>query len=163
VPTIRPAREQDLPAVLDIYNHAIEHTTAVFASDPHTLDMRKAWLREKQDAGFPVLVASDGDHVTGFATYGQFRAWPGYKYTVEHSVYVGVEARRRGIGRALVEAVVTDARRQGMHAIVAGIGSDNDVSIRMHARLGFVEAGHLREVGFKFGRWLDLTFMQLLL
>ena len=161
--TLRDAREEDLSGILAIYNHAIETTTAVFANRPHTLEMRKEWYGAKLAANLPVVVAVEGDRVVGFATYGPFRSWPGYKYSVEHSVYVALEERGRGIGRALVEELVRRAHAQDLHAIVAGIASENVTSIRLHRKLGFVEAGSLREVGLKFGRWLDLTFMVLIL
>ena len=161
--TIRDARDDDLGGILAIYNHAIETTTSVFANRPHTLEMRREWLSAKRGANLPVIVAAEDDRVLGFATYGPFRTWPGYKYSVEHSVYVALDARGRGFGRALVEEVVRRAREQDLHAIVAGIASENQVSIRLHKKLGFVESASLREVGFKFGRWLDLMFMQLIL
>jgi phosphinothricin acetyltransferase len=160
---IRQAAEADLAEILVIYNDAVEHTTAVFEYRPHTLDMRREWFRAKQAAAFPVFVAIDGERVIGFATYGPFRAWPAYKYSVELSVYVDAAARCRGVGTDLVRAVVADAQRRDLHAIMAGITSDNDVSLRLHKRLGFVEVAHIPQVGYKFGRWLDLKFLQLLL
>ena len=161
--SVRLATEADLPAILPIYNHAIEHTTAVFEYQPHTLEMRHDWFRGKQQALLPVFVAVDDGQVLGFASYGPFRAWPAYKYTVELSVYVDVNARRRGIGTELVRAVIADARAQKLHVVMAGITADNDISLRLHERLGFREVAHIPEVGYKFGRWLDLKFLQLIL
>jgi len=162
--TIRTATEQDLPEILRIYNHAIEHTTAIFEYRPHTIEMRREWFRAKQAASIPVFVAEDDPGaICGFATYGPFRAWPAYKYSIEHSVYVDPGMRRRGIGSALVKAVLAEARARDLHVVMAGITSDNDVSLRLHERLGFKEVAHIPEVGFKFGRWLDLKFLQLLL
>lgn len=160
---IRDAQASDLPAILDIYNHAILTTTAVYSYEPHTLEMRRAWFDEKRQAGFPVLVAEDAGQVLGFSALGAFRAWPAYKYTAENSVYVAEAARGRGIGRQLLEPLVTAARALDLHAIVAGIDATNAASLRLHASLGFTEVARFREVGYKFGRWLDLTFMELLL
>ncbi len=159
--TIRPATERDLPDILRIYNYAVEHTTAVFEYRPHTIDMRREWFRAKQAASLPVLVASEADALRGFATYGPFRAWPAYKYSVEHSVYVDPAVHRQGIGSALVRAVLDEARARDLHVVMAGITSDNDVSLRLHERLGFKEVAHIPEVGFKFGRWLDLKLLQI--
>jgi L-amino acid N-acyltransferase len=162
--TIRTATELDLPEILRIYNHAIEHTTAIFEYRPHTIEMRREWFRAKQAASIPVFVAEDGPgRIFGFATYGPFRAWPAYKYSIEHSVYVDPDMRRRGIGSALVQAVLDEARARELHVVMAGITSDNAVSLRLHERLGFKEVAHIPEVGFKFGRWLDLKFLQLVL
>jgi phosphinothricin acetyltransferase len=159
--TIRPATERDLAEVLQIYNYAVEHTTAVFEYRPHTIDMRRDWFRAKQAASLPVLVAIEADAVRGFATFGPFRAWPAYKYSVEHSVYVDPAVHRQGIGSALVRAVLDEARARDLHVVMAGITSDNDVSLRLHERLGFKAVAHIPEVGFKFGRWLDLTLLQI--
>jgi L-amino acid N-acyltransferase YncA len=159
--TIRPATERDLSEILRIYNHAVEHTTAVFEYRPHTIEMRREWFRAKQAASLPVLVAGEADAVSGFATYGPFRAWPAYKYSVEHSVYVDPAVHRRGIGSALVRAVLDEARARDVHVVMAGITSDNGVSLRLHERLGFKEVAHIPEVGFKFGRWLDLKLLQI--
>jgi phosphinothricin acetyltransferase len=160
---VRPATEDDLPSILDIYNHAIATTTAVFSYRAHTLEMRREWLLSKQDSNYPVLVADRAGRVAGFATYGPFRAWPAYKYTIEHSVYAAADARRLGVGRALMEALLAQARLQDYHAVIAGIVADNVASLRLHESLGFAEVAHFREVGFKFGRWLDLKFLELIL
>jgi L-amino acid N-acyltransferase len=161
--TIRPATESDVPEILRIYNYAIEHTTAVWEYRPHTIDMRREWFRAKQAGSLPVLVAGEAGAVRGFATYGPFRAWPAYKYSVEHSVYVDPAVHRQGVGTALVRAVLDEARARDVHVVMAGITADNGVSLRLHERLGFREVAHIPEVGFKFGRWLDLKFLQLVL
>jgi L-amino acid N-acyltransferase len=161
--TIRPAAETDLVEILRIYNHAIEHTTAVFDYRPHSIDMRREWFRGKQAASLPVLVAGEPGGVHGFATYGPFRAWPAYKYSVEHSVYVDPAVHRQGIGSALVRAILDEARGRGLHVVMAGITADNGVSLRLHERLGFKEVAHIPEIGFKFGRWLDLKLLQVVL
>jgi L-amino acid N-acyltransferase YncA len=164
--TIRQATDADLPGILPIYNHAVEHTTAVFEYRAQTLDLRREWFRAKQAASLPVFVAVDdidGDRVLGFSTYGPFRAWPAYKYSVELSVYVDPEARRQGIGTGLVRAVIADARARDLHVLMAGITADNAISLRLHERLGFREVAHIPQVGYKFGKWLDLKFLQLVL
>ena len=161
--TIRLAGDDDLADILRIYNQAVEKTTAVFEYRPHTIEMRREWFRAKQAASLPVLVAAESGALLGFATFGPFRAWPAYKYSVEHSVYVDEAVRGRGVGRALVESVLTHARDRDLHVVMAGITSDNAVSLRLHERLGFTEVAHIREVGYKFGRWLDLKFLQIVL
>lgn len=160
---IRFASEADLEAILGIYNHAIETTTAVFSYRAHTLAMRQEWFKAKQAANFPVFVADSSGEVLGFATYGPFRVWPAYKYTIEHSVYVAERARRAGLARALMNRLLEQARAQDYHAVIGGVGAENLPSIHLHKSLGFVEVAHFREVGYKFGRWLDLKFFELLL
>jgi phosphinothricin acetyltransferase len=164
--TIRTATDADLPGILPIYNHAVEHTTAVFEYRPQTLEARHEWFRAKQAAALPVFVAVDdidGERVLGFATYGPFRAWPAYKYSVELSVYVAPAARRQGLGTGLVRAVIADARARDLHVVMAGITAENVISLRLHERLGFREVAHIPQVGYKFGKWLDLKFLQLVL
>ena len=163
MPDIRDAIESDLPAILAITNEAIANTTAVWNNTPATLEARTAWMRDRQARGFPVLVATDGGKVLGFASFGDFRPFEGYLHTVEHSIYVAPEAQGRGVGKALLEALVGRARALGKHVIVGGIEAGNTASIALHTRAGFVETGRLPEVGRKFGRWLDLVFMQLML
>ena len=160
---IREAREGDIPAFLAIYNQVILHTTAVYSYEPQTVEARAAWYRDKLAAGYPVYVAEEAGQVIGFSSYGPFRAWPAYKYTIENSVYVAEGQRGKGVGKLLVQPLIDSARAKGYHAIIAGIDSANDASLRLHASFGFVEVAHFREVGYKFGRWLDLTFMELLL
>ena len=158
--TIRPAREADLPEILEIYNDVILHTTAVYTYEPHTPAMRKAWYDDKVKAGYPVFVAEEDDRVIGLSSYGPFRAWPAYKYTVENSVYVAESSRGKGVARLLMQPLIDAARSQGYHAIIAGIDSSNEASIRLHRSFGFWEVAHFREVGYKFGRWLNVAYMQ---
>lgn len=160
---VRDAREDDLAAVLAIYNDVIHTTTAVYRDDPATLEERREWWQARTAQGYPVLVAVENDAVVGFASFGDFRAWPGYRFTVEHSVHVRADRRGSGVGQALMPPLIARARRLGKHVMMAGVDADNDGSIRFHERLGFERVGHLREVGFKFGRRLDLVFLQLLL
>jgi phosphinothricin acetyltransferase len=159
--TIRDAEEADLPAILAIYNDAVVNTTAIWNDSLADLANRKAWWEARLRLGYPVLVADEGGRVLGYASFGDFRAFDGYRFTVENSVYVDKAARGRGIASALLVPLIERARAIGKHVMVAGIAGDNDVSIRLHAKLGFVETARMPEVGFKFGRWLDLVFMQL--
>ena len=161
--TIRPAREADLPEILEIYNHVIVNTTAVYAYEPHTLEMRKAWYAGKVKDGHPLFVAEDDGRVVGLSTYGPFRAWPAYKYTVENSVYVAADQRGKGVARLLMQPLIDTARAREYHAIIASIDATNEASLRLHRSFGFEEVAHFREVGYKFGRWLDLKFLELLL
>lgn len=161
--TVRPATPADLPAMLAIYNHAVLHTTASYDYEPATLETRGAWFADRTARGFPVLVAEAGNEVVGWASFGLFRPWAGYRYSVEHSIYVAEAQRGRGIGRQLLAPLIDSARRLGMHAMLAGIDADNEASLRLHRALGFAQVAHFREVGHKFGRWLDLVFMELLL
>jgi L-amino acid N-acyltransferase YncA len=160
---VSDAARTQLPEILDIYNEVIRNTTAVYSDEEVTLANREAWFDARVELGFPVLVASDDSGVLGFATFGEFRAWPCYRHSVEHSVHVRADCRRRGIGRALVLALLERAGRMQKHVMIAGIDADNTVSIRLHQSLGFTVVGHFREVGFKFGRWLDLKFLQRLI
>ena len=160
---IREASLDDLPAILAIYNDVLATSTAIYRDEPATLDDRRSWLAARQAEGHPVLVAIDGGEVVGFAGFGGFRPWPGYRFTVEHSVHVRADRRGRGVGGALMRPLITRATALGMHVMIAGIDADNAGSIRFHERLGFTPAAHLRQVGFKFGRWLDLVLMQRIL
>ena len=161
---IRNAVEADLEAIRDIYNDAVANTTAIWNETLVDVANRAAWLKARNAAGFPVLVAvSDTGEVVGYASFGEWRAFDGYRHTVEHSVYVRADQRGAGVGRALMLALIERAEALGKHVMVAGIESGNLGSIRLHERLGFRETGVMKEVGTKFGRWLDLTFMQLIL
>ncbi len=171
---IRAATEDDLPAILAIYNEVIANTTAVYSERAVSLDDRRAWFDGRVAAGYPILVAvstdataaaaagdaSEGAAVVGFASFGDFRTWPGYRYTVEHSVHVAADHRGAGIGRALISALLPLAAALGKHVIIAGVDADNAASIHLHERLGFERVAHLRQVGRKFDRWLDLVFLQ---
>lgn len=161
--TIRYAHESDLPAILDIYNDAILNTTAVYSEQPHTLQMRLDWYHDRIKNNFPVFVAEADGAVAGFSSYGHFRVWPCYRFTVEISVYVAASQRGRGIGKLLLQPLIDRAREMNIHAVIAGISADNEVSLRLHQSFGFVEVAHFKEVGFKFNRWLDLKFLELIL
>jgi phosphinothricin acetyltransferase len=160
---IRDAKEADAGGILGIYNDAVANTTAIWNDQLASLESRLAWLRERKQSGYPVLVAAEGTDILGYASFGAFRPWDGYRHTVEHSVYVGGAARKRGIGRALMDELIVRARAMEKHVMIAGIEATNAPSLELHARLGFAKVGHLRAVGRKFDRWLDLVFMQLML
>lgn len=158
---IRDAEEADVDGITVIYNDAVARTTAIWNETAVDKANRLAWLTERRRAGYPVLVAVDATGgVLGYASFGDWRAFDGYRHTVEHSVYVRADRRGHGIGEALMRALIERARSIGKHVMVAGIEAGNAGSIRLHEKLGFEHAGHLRQVGAKFGAWLDLAFMQ---
>ena len=155
--------EAHAPAILDILNEAIVNSTSLYDYQPRGPETMAGWFKAKDAGRFPVIGAVEGTNLLGFASYGTFRAWPAYKYTVEHSVYVHREHRGKGVGSGLMRRLIDAAREQQFHVMVGGIDADNRASIAMHDKLGFVHAGTVRHAGYKFGRWLDLAFYQLLL
>ena len=159
---IRMATENDLQSMLDIYNEIIMNNTAIFQYDMHTLQQRKEWFAQKKKENYPVFVAEQNNTVVGFSTFGQFRNWQAYQYSVENSVYVKADCRGKGIGKLLLQPLIDVAKKMQLHTIIAGIDADNKLSIDFHKQFGFVEVGHFKEVGYKFNRWLDLVFMQLI-
>ena len=151
-------------AMLTIFNEAIANSTALYDYKPRTLEMMAGWFAAKLKGKYPVIgIENDAGELLGFGSYGTFRAWPAYKYSVEHSIYVDARFRGRGIGKRLLQEVITAAQRQGYHILVGGIDATNSVSIRLHETLGFTHCGTIRQAGFKFGHWLDLSFYQLIL
>jgi L-amino acid N-acyltransferase YncA len=160
---IRPASELDLGVILSIYNEIIANTTAVFHYDLQTMESRKSWFDQKRKEGYPVFVAESKGEILGFSSFGPFRNWQAYRFSVENSVYVRSDRRGMGIGKKLLKVTIDAAREMGMHTMIAGIEEKNQASIAMHKQFGFREAAILKEVGFKFERWLDLVFLQLLL
>jgi len=158
---IRPAVENDLHVILEIYNHAILNTTAVYTYNVQTLEDRKLWFYKKNEDQFPVLVSEENNGVVGFATFGPFRAWPAYKYTIEHSVYVHNDFSNHGVGTALIKEIIKIAEERKFATLVAGIDSSNKNSVKIHQKLGFEYSGAIQKAGFKFGKWLDLVFYQL--
>ena len=161
--TIRHATGNDLPQVLDIYNDIILHTTAVYYYEPHTLEMRKAWFESRQRDGLPVFVAEDKGVILGLSSIGPFRIPTAYQYSVENTVHVAAAARGRGIGKLLMPPIIDAARQMNKHTIIAGIDATNEVSLHLHKHFGFEEVAHFKQVGHKFGKWLDLKFLQLML
>ena len=158
---IRDARLEDLEAILAIYNEVIVNSTAVYYFEPVDLGERAAWFASRRSAGFPVLVASERGEIVGFASFGAFRAAPGYAWTVEHTVHVRAARRGQGIGRTLVGDLIDRARAHGKHVMIGGVDADNAGSLAFHRRLGFTPVAHFHQVGRKFDRWLDLVFVEL--
>ena len=157
---IREARESDLPGMLAIYNDVVATSTAIYRDAPMPLEEYRAWWHSRMAQGYPILVTANDDDILAFATFGDFRAWPGYRFTVEHSVHVRADQRGRGLGSALVRTLIERAAALGKHVMIAGVDADNAASLRFHERLGFTRVAYFREVGYKFGRWLDLVFLQ---
>jgi len=155
--------EKHAGAILEILNDAIVHSTALFDYQPRPPEAMAGWFKAKDAGRFPVIGAVEHDRLLGFASYGTFRAWPAYKYSIEHSVYVHRDHRGKGVGIALMRKLIDSAREQQYHLMVGGIDASNAASVRLHEKLGFAYAGTIRHAGFKFGRWLDLAFYQLLL
>lgn len=150
--------------ILAILNDAIVNTTALYDYKPRTLEMMAAWFDAKRRGNYPVIgVTTDSGDLMGYASYGPFRAWPAYKYTVEHSLYVAQPYRRLGVGSRLLKALIERATVQNYHTVIGGIDSANTASIVLHERFGFEHVAMFREVGFKFGNWLNLCFYQFLL
>ena len=161
---IRDALETDLVGILHIYNDAVQNSTAIWNDRIVDLDNRRAWLAERHEQGYPVLVAIDEQYeVAGYASFGPWRPHDGFRHTVENSVYVSPDHRGSGIGRSLMQALIERARHLEKHVMVAFIESENRASVHMHQQLGFIHVGQMRQVGCKFSRWLDLTMMQLTL
>ena len=151
-------------AILAILNEAIVNSTALYDYQPRTPAMMQTWFEAKMKGRYPVIGATnDTGELMGFASYGTFRAWPAYKYTIEHSVYVDVRFRGRGLGKTLLREVIEAATAQDYHMLVGGIDATNSASIALHRSLGFSHCASIKQAGFKFGRWLDLEFYQLIL
>lgn len=158
---IRPATHADLPGVLEIYNDAVLKTTASYDYEPRTLEHRTQWFEERQRDGYPIFVAADASGaVVGWSALNPYHARIGYRFTAENSVYVAESVRGQGIGKLLLDPLIDAARTRGLHAIIAVIDAENEASIRLHAKFGFEKVGYFKEVGFKFGRWLDVVYME---
>ena len=157
---VRPAQAADAPQIAAIWNAVIEHTAATFTSEPKR---EEALIADIAHRGAAFQVAEEAGHVLGFATYFQFRGGPGYAYTMEHSIQLAPEARGRGVGRALMAELEGEARREGVHSLWAGVSGENPAGVAFHLRLGFAEVARLPEVGYKFGRWMDLILLRKIL
>lgn len=157
---IRDAVHSDFEQITAIYNEVLTTSTAIYNDRPSTVDERLSWWRSRAAQGFPVLAAAENAHIAGFATFGEFRSWPGYRFTVEGTVHIHSGSRGKGVGTDLLKAILARARAMDKHIMIAGVDSANTASLRFLQRFGFQRAGELREVGFKFGRFLDLVFLQ---
>ena len=161
---IRPAVRADVPAILEIYNEAVSTTTASYDYEPRTLEHRMAWFDDHVQNDYAIFVAAPpGAKVLGWSALNRFHDRPGYRFTAENSIYIAAGNRGQGIGKRLMPPVIEAARSRSLHAILAAIDASNEASLRLHAGFGFQQVGHFKEVGFKFGRWLDVIYMELLL
>ena len=161
---VRCTEERHSAAILEIFNHAILTSTALYDYKPRTAESMIGWFEVKRRNGFPVVgVEDNAGKLLGFASYGTFRAWPAYKYSVEHSVYIHHESRGKGLGKLLMQKLIDEAIARDVHTMIGGIDTTNRGSIILHERLGFVEAGVIKQAAFKFGQWLDLGFYQRIL
>jgi len=157
---IRDAVQADFGQITDLYNDIVLHSTATYNDRPATREERIAWGRSRVEQGYPVVVAVQGELVAGFASFGDFRSWPGYRFTVEGTIHIHPNFRGQGIGTALLKELVARAQGLGKHVLIAGVDSKNLASLRFLDRFGFERVGYLREVGFKFDQFLDLVFLQ---
>ena len=161
---VRCTHERHATAILDIFNEAILTSTALYDYRPRAPESMAPWFETKRKGNFPVIgIESQDGTLLAFGSYGSFRAWPAYKYTVEHSVYVHRDHRGKGLGRVIMQALIQAARERDVHAMVGAIDASNTASLALHESLGFQRVGTMPQVGFKFGRWLDLALVQLLL
>ena len=160
--SIRDATAGDLSAINEIYNYYVASSTCTFQEDPDTLEDRRRWFAA-HDKEHPVIVAQEGPEIAGWASLSSFHARCAYRHTVENSVYVRNDMHGKGIGKTLLWEIIRRGRQAGHHTLIAAICADQPVSIALHEKSGFVQAARLREVGFKFGRWLDVVYMQLML
>jgi L-amino acid N-acyltransferase len=156
---VRDATLGDLPSIMSIYNYAALNTTAVWTDSSSDLVERQNWFDSRRKSGFPVLVVEASQQVIGFASFSDFRPWPGYRYTVENSIYVDPSFHRRGAARALLRSLIARAIELEKHTMVAGIEASNEASLALHRGENFIESCRIPEVGCKFGRWLDLIFL----
>ena len=157
---IRDAVQADFEEITAIYNEVLTNSTAIYKDRAASVADRVAWWRMRLEQHCPVLVATDGERVCGFASYGDFRPWPGYRSTVEGTVHIASGRRGQGVGSLLLKALIVQAQQAGKHSMIAGVDSENTASLRFLERFGFERAGHLREVGYKFDRFLDLLLLQ---
>lgn len=160
---LRDARESDVHAIGLIINHEIVHGTANYSYNELSAEDCEDWFQTKITNKRPILIAEIDGQIAGFGTYDQFRPKIGYRFTMEHTIYLHPDFRSKGIGTQLMSHLIERAKTDGMHAMIGGIDASNEGSIRFHERFGFQEVARFPEVGYKFDRWLDLVFMQLLL
>ena len=161
--TIRPYKTEDTQAILEIINHNILYSTSLYDYSVRTIEQQKAILEEKIKKGFPVIVAEKEGEILGFGMYSEFRFREAYQFTVEHSVYVAANHLGKGIGKSLLSELIVLAKAQKLHTMIGVIDSENQNSIAFHEQFGFKIVGVVKESGYKFDRWLDSVFMQLIL
>lgn len=160
---IRQAEKKDVSRILEIVNYEILNSTVVYDYKERTYEQQLEWFEQKQIHGMPIIVAEDKNRVIGFGTYGIFRPWAAYKFSVEHSIYVDKDSRAHGIGKRLLTKLIEMAKENGFHTMIAGVDCSNERSVGFHKKFGFEEIGTFKEVGYKFDKWLDLKFLQLFL
>jgi phosphinothricin acetyltransferase len=161
---IRPANSADLPAILKIYNYEVLHSNCTAEYEPRSMEVEEGWYRDHVEKGYPVLVAETPEgNIAGWSSLSPYHPRVGYRFTGEDSVYIAVEHRGQGLGKKLLAPLIESAREMGLHAIIGAIEAENVASVRLHAGFGFVDAGRLREVMYKFDRWLDVIYMELML
>jgi L-amino acid N-acyltransferase YncA len=158
--TIRPATEADLVAINDIYNHYVLHSTCTYQEEPETIESRRQWFNHHGEK-HPVIVTVADGQVVGWGSLSAYHARSAYRHTVENSVYVHHEHHRKGIGTHLLDQLINRARNLGHRAIIAGIDGEQTASVALHAKFQFEKVGHLKQVGFKFDRWLDVIYLEL--
>lgn len=157
---IRPASETDLVAINDIYNHFVHHSTCTYQEEPELIEDRRRWFNHHGEK-HPVIVAEAAGRVIGWGSLSPFHPRSAYRRTVENSIYIHHDYHRRGVGSLLLEDLIARSRQLGHRVIIAGIDGEQVASMALHAKFGFEKVGHLKRVGFKFGRWLDVIYMQL--
>jgi L-amino acid N-acyltransferase YncA len=160
---VRRATRSDLPAILEIYNEAVLNTTASYDYEPRTLQHRTAWFDDHVANDYAIFVADLADHVVGWSALNRYHDRMGYRFTAENSIYVAANRRGQGIGRRLMPPLIEAAQKRSFHAVLAAIDGSNEASVRLHRAFGFETVGHFKQVGYKFGRWLDVIYMELLL
>ncbi|MBD9386333.1 N-acetyltransferase family protein [Agrobacterium sp. AGB01] len=158
---VRDATEADLSAIMDIYNDAVLNTTAIWNDTVVDLENRLNWFKARKDKEYPVLAAELDGKCVGYASYGDWRAFDGFRRSMEHSVYVRKDTRGTGAGKSLMQELIIRAKQNGVHVLIGAIEAENAASIRLHEKMGFRHVGRFEQVGIKFGRWLDLTCMEL--
>ena len=163
-PIIRAATSADIDGILEIYNHAVLHTTASYDNQPWNRQQRQEWFDDHVKNNYPVLVAQNGDgRILGWGSLSRFHSRAGYRFTAEDSVYVAEDQRGKGLGKQLLGPLIETARQRQFHSIIGLIDAQNEASIRLHAGFGFEKVAYLKQVGHKFDRWLDVIYMQLML
>ncbi len=160
---VRQANRQDLPQIMAILNHEILNHSNIYHYHERTLQEIEDWFLEKEKENHPILVAVENDDIMGYATYGKFRNYSGYQFTIEHSIYVNPKFQKRGVGKKLLTELILVAKKQNYHVMIACIDAANQKSIHFHEKFDFIPSGNFKQVGYKFDKWLDIVFMQLML